>query len=185
MPESVSPRQLKETSHKVAEIDGESEQLDGSHQGDSADSNFRLKAVGSSGAKESNQFRMHGTEDRRRSSRSLRRATFQLNRKDSPAQSEKPVDHGQVVVELKSEKSDRSESSHPERQVDVRKSQNKSSSLSPTHGTVGGQSPSKSANTEPLYKIWTGEQVFLLGGRLQLGINVWQPLVTCCLINVL
>lgn len=36
-----------------------------------------------------------------------------------------------------------------------------------------------------MYKVWTGEQKFYLNGRFQLGINVWQPLITFCLINVL
>jgi hypothetical protein len=43
VPESVSPKHAKETSHRVAEDLGSSEQLDQSVQGDSADSNFRLK----------------------------------------------------------------------------------------------------------------------------------------------
>ena len=43
VPESVSPKNGKETSHRVGEDAGSSEQLDQSAQGDSADSNFRLK----------------------------------------------------------------------------------------------------------------------------------------------
>lgn len=33
--------------------------------------------------------------------------------------------------------------------------------------------------------MWTGEQMFFFKGRIQLGINVWQPMITFTLINVL
>lgn len=124
---------------------------------------------------------------------SLRRSTFKLNdgkfpgpggRRDSRAQP--PTNHEQIVIEVKSEKSDRSAGQHLEYQVEVKKQQGKSPGISPAHGSAHGQAPSKfSANTEPLYKVWTGEQLFLFNGKIQLGINVWQPLITFTLINVL
>lgn len=58
--------------------------------------------------------------------------------------------------------------------------------MSPAHGSLNNQSPTKfGTNSEPLYKVWTGEQLFFFNGKIQLGINVWQPLVTFCLVNVL
>ena len=33
--------------------------------------------------------------------------------------------------------------------------------------------------------MWTGDQVFLLKGNVQVGINLWQPVLTFMLVNVL
>lgn len=123
---------------------------------------------------------------------SLRRSTFKLSdgrlpapnpRADSPAQP--PLSHGQIVIEVKSERS-ASSASHRENQVDVRRYPQRPPTMSPAHGSLNNLSPTKfGTNPEPLYKVWTGEQLFFFNGKIQLGINVWQPLVTFCLVNVL
>jgi len=28
-------------------------------------------------------------------------------------------------------------------------------------------------SAEPLYKVWTGDQIFFFDGKIQIGINIW------------
>ena len=101
------------------------------------------------------------------------------------------VNPDNIVIQVKSEQSDRSAGQHPEYQVDMKRYQSGGGSqgISPAHGsgTPNQHSSNKFSKktNEPLYKVWTGEQVFFLDGKLQLGINIWQPMITFSIINVL
>lgn len=113
VPESVSPKNAKETSHRVGEL-GSSEQLDQSVQGDSADSNFRLKQKNMA---EQEAEGLQESQQRRTSKLSLKRSTFKVNeglRPSAGAPNQQEVNPDNIVIEVKSEQSDRSAGQHPE-----------------------------------------------------------------------
>ena len=35
------------------------------------------------------------------------------------------------------------------------------------------------------YKFWKGNQIFILGGKIQFGINLWAPIASFVLINII
>lgn len=43
----------------------------------------------------------------------------------------------------------------------------------------------KVKKTAIAYKLWTGEQNFLFNGKVQFGINLWQPFLTFLVVNFL